>query len=80
MQNFKSTVRGVVNNEDLEELQSRLAFQEDLLNGLNTQVAKQEQEISVLQKQLQHLYKKMASLTGGMGDSSAGIDELPPHY
>lgn len=79
MQNFKSIVRITVNNDEVNELQSRLAFQEDLLNSLNAQVAKQGQDIASLQAQVQHVYKKMTSQATGTDDST-GVDEPPPHY
>ncbi len=79
MQNFKSIVRITVNNDEVNELQSRLAFQEDLLNSLNALVARQGQDIASLQAQVQHVYKKMTSQATGT-DDGAGIDEPPPHY
>ncbi len=66
-------------SEEIEDLQARLAFQEDLINGLNIQVANQEQAMQMMQKQMQILYKKFSSLSEHLGDSDEG-DEPPPHY
>ncbi len=66
-------------SEEINELQTRVAFQEDMLTTLNDQVSKQEQDIELLQKQLQHLYTKMASLANSL-DEPGGDEAPPPHY
>ncbi|MFL0804511.1 MAG: SlyX family protein [Agarilytica sp.] len=66
-------------SDDISELQMRVAFQEDMIASLNEQVSKQEQEIDLLQKQLQHLYTKMASLANSL-DEPGGDEAPPPHY
>ena len=45
--------------EQLIELQTRVAFQEDTLTQLNQVVAKQDQEILTLQQQLRLLAKRL---------------------
>lgn len=66
-------------DERINDLQSRLSFQEDTLSTLNERIAEQEQAIDMLQKQLQHIYKKLKTLEGAVGD--AGQDDAPPpHY
>lgn len=62
----------------IEDLQSRLAFQEDLLSSLDTRIAQQEGEIVSLKVQLQHLYSKIKQLdVSGLDDSP---EAPPPHY
>ncbi|WP_086931057.1 SlyX family protein [Agarilytica rhodophyticola] len=69
----------MTNEEYIHDLQSRISFQEDTLNTLNERVAEQEKTIIMLQKQLQHIYKKMKTLEMAIGDSDQH-DVPPPHY
>lgn len=66
-------------SQEIEDLQARLSFQEDLINGLNMQVANQAQDMQLLQKQMQILYKKLNTISEHIGDVDEG-DEPPPHY
>ena len=64
----------------IEELQTRLVFQEDAIETLSLRVVDQDKEIQKLHLQIQHLNKKINNLTEA-GDS--GIDGAitpPPHY
>ena len=67
--------------EQLVELQTRVAFQEDTLTQLNQVVAKQDQEILTLQQQLRLLAKRLddALYQQEQGDEKP-LDERPPHY
>lgn len=65
-------------DSDIIELQTRLAWQEDTLAALGEVVARQDQAIAQLQQQVQ-------ALQGRLGDREAGepadrADERPPHY
>ena len=72
------------NNEDLAELQSRFAFQEDAVNTLNDIVARQDQEIVKMRSQLNALNKKIEELKqsseDGLASSVSQQHEKPPHY
>lgn len=65
----------------IEDLQVRIVFLDDLVDQLNTQVAKQNAEIADLKKQMQLLYQRVES-----ADLSEGIEafdplsNIPPHY
>lgn len=67
--------------EQLIELQTRVAFQEDTLTQLNQVVAKQDQEILTLQHQLRLLAKRLDDALyvqeQGIGKPA---EERPPHY
>ncbi|HSX85836.1 MAG TPA: SlyX family protein [Cellvibrio sp.] len=67
--------------EQLIELQTRVAFQEDTLTQLNQVVAKQDQEILTLQQQLRLLAKRFDDTLyqQEQGDGKP-LDERPPHY
>ena len=63
----------------VEELESQLAFQDELIESLNTIVAKQDNEILELKRhfnQLSDRIKDIGDMTGG-GQTQ---HEIPPHY
>ena len=63
----------------LEELESQLAFQDELIESLNGTVAKQDGEILELKRQFSLLSERLKEI----GDASPGAapqDEIPPHY
>lgn len=67
--------------EDMIELQTRLAFQEDTLHQLNQIVATQDQQIRQLNEQLRLLTKRMEDALYAQEQGAHKItDERPPHY
>lgn len=70
-------------NNELEEkiisLESRLAFSEDLINGLNTAIAEQNREIMGIKNYCKELKKKIDELAENDG-SNLSSDQKPPHY
>ena len=63
----------------IDELESQMAFQDELLESLNQVVAKQSVEMLDLKHQFSMLSERLKEL----GDSSPGAtqqDETPPHY
>lgn len=63
----------------VEELESQLAFQDELHDSLNAVVAKQDSEIIELKRQLILLSERIKEF----GDAIPGAgpqDETPPHY
>ena len=68
--------------DQLVDLQTRLAFQDDTINTLNDVIASQQQQIDRLQLQLKSLSDRINGLEESV-DKSAGnkpADEKPPHY
>lgn len=63
----------------LSNLETKLAFQDDLLETLNGIVAAQQQQIELLQQQVQLLYDQLRS-TSPSGLPQDSPDERPPHY
>lgn len=63
----------------IDELESRLAFQDDTLQTLNQIVFNQQQVIDRLELQLQALAKRQAEMLGQLGGAD-GEDVPPPHY
>lgn len=65
----------------LEDLQSRLTFQEDTLTQLNRVVARQDEQIARLEQQLAALAGKYRGLRDALEEQSdTPVDERPPHY
>lgn len=64
---------------DIEELQIKMAFQDDLIEKLNLAIIEQQNQIHTLQHQMQHVIKKVK----GMSASNLASEEEetpPPHY
>ena len=65
----------------IEDLQVRIAFLDDLVEQLNEQLAIQTQEIAILKKQMQLLYRRVGS--SDLAEGIASFDPMsdkPPHY
>ena len=63
----------------VDELESQLSFQDELIESLNATVARQDRELLELKHQLGRLSERLKEI----GDASPGDtpqDETPPHY
>jgi SlyX protein len=63
----------------IDELESQVAFQDEIIESLNSTVAKQDRELLELKHQLSRLSERIKEI----GDASSGEapqDETPPHY
>ncbi len=67
--------------DELIELQTRIAYQEDTINQLNQVITKQDADILQLQHQMRILAKRIDELSFAQGDGGEDItNERPPHY
>jgi SlyX protein len=68
--------------EQMMELQSQLAFQEDTVSSLDAALALQQQEILVLRQQVKLLRARQQEQESNndAGMANAPLDEKPPHY
>ena len=67
--------------ERIEELESQLAFQDELHAQLNDVVARQDREIYALKRQVLDLFNRLKEMGEALpGESSGPGDEPPPHY
>jgi SlyX protein len=67
--------------EQMIELQTRLIFQEDTLQELNTVIARQDEELRRLQEQLRVLGKRFDDyLYSQEQKPGQSEDQKPPHY
>jgi SlyX protein len=67
-----------MNESRLIELETKLAFAEDLLETLNQTVARQQGQIDSLQQQLRLLHQQLKDAQPD--DTTNPRDEIPPHY
>lgn len=65
----------------LDELESRLAFQDDLIESLNEIIARQDRELGRLELRVKALGEKLNDFaeSADMPGPSPG-HEVPPHY
>lgn len=61
------------------ELEIKQAYQEDLIQALNTVVADQQRQIGKLEETCKLLHDKIKGLAFAEG-GQPNIDERPPHY
>ena len=79
-----NSLRGDKPNTDdrIAELESQLAFQEDLLQTLNEALIDQQNRIHTLEVAIKHYEKRLREIQDGVavGGGSATDFEPPPHY
>jgi SlyX protein len=63
----------------LTELETKLAFAEDLLETLNHTVSRQQGQIDLMQQQLRLLHQRLQAVLPD-DDARNPRDEIPPHY
>lgn len=66
-------------DDRLIELETRVSYQEDALNTLGEELARQKREIEALLARLRELQSRVDSGGEGVFRGSAQ-DEVPPHY
>lgn len=69
--------------EQLIELQTQFAFQEDLLQALNEVVTMQQSQIDALQRELSLHRDKLTHVLENLpvsGEGGSMEEERPPHY
>ncbi len=67
--------------QQLVELQSQLAFQEDVVHQLNEALAAQQRELLSLRRELELLRERLAEQGRRLDGVEPGPpDERPPHY
>ena len=65
----------------LQELESQMAFQDELHDQLNDIVARQDREITILKEQVAELLRRLREVDDSLsGQQSGPVVEVPPHY
>jgi SlyX protein len=67
-----------MNEARLTELETKLAFTEDLLETLNQTVIRQQGQLDLMQQQLRLLHQRMKDAQPN--EAGNPRDEIPPHY
>jgi len=64
----------------LIEIETKLAFQEDTIQALNTVVCQQQKQIDQLEATLRLLIDRFRQLSADPPPAGPPADEKPPHY
>ena len=64
----------------LDELESRLAFQDDLIESLNEVITRQDREITNMAIQLKDLFTRISEQAENATPGTSAEHEIPPHY
>ena len=64
---------------DIEQLQMKVAFQEDAIDALNNALIDQQTQLEEVQFKIEHLLSQLKSLNHSSGQSE-GAEAPPPHY
>jgi len=64
----------------VDELESRLAWQDQTIDELNTAIAEQAMAITRLEDQLKLMSQRLKSVSEGQGGTTTAGHEPPPHY
>ncbi|MGB5622237.1 MAG: SlyX family protein [Gammaproteobacteria bacterium] len=68
-----------MSDERLEQIEIKLAYQDDALRQLSDVVYRQQQQIELLRNHCQRLDERMTNAGSAAAPASAE-DEKPPHY
>jgi SlyX protein len=66
--------------QQLHEVQTQMAYQEDTVRVLNDALTHQQQEILLLRRQVELLKQRQDEQSAGPEAVAAPGDEKPPHY
>lgn len=63
---------------EIIELETKIAFQEDMIQALNSTLAEQQQELVELKRDIEELQTQLRNIAPAL--SAVTTDETPPHY
>ncbi|NRB40363.1 MAG: SlyX family protein [Pseudomonadales bacterium] len=67
--------------DQMIDLQTQLAYQEDTIQALNDMVVLQQQDIMLLKQQMAQLLEDLrGTLEEGQSNAGSVFDDRPPHY
>ncbi|MFL2481873.1 MAG: SlyX protein [Gammaproteobacteria bacterium] len=65
-------------DDHLVKIETKLSYQEDLLDQLNSIIIRQQKEIDSLKRELLLLQEKITTINESTENTN--MDERPPHY
>ncbi len=68
------------NEEAMIELQTKLSFQEDLLESLNQVIVDQQSQITKLERMMEAMLGQLDTMQAAMQQGNGQQHEIPPHY
>ncbi len=74
------TMANLVSEERIIELETKIAYQEDLLESLNATIAAQQQQLDQLEKVCRALIERWEQMNDTLKSHSSEQYEIPPHY
>ena len=69
-----------MNKDQVDGLEMKIAFQEDLLQKLDDAVFAQQQQILLLADQVRVLSEQLQQIAPARPEAMSAVDERPPHY
>ncbi|MEM8562151.1 MAG: SlyX family protein [Pseudomonadota bacterium] len=66
--------------QQLEAIQTQMAYQEDTISALNDALAGQQQEILTLRRQLELLKQRQDEISIIGTETATNVEQKPPHY
>ncbi len=69
-----------MSEERLVNIETKIAFQEDLIEELNKTIYLQQTRLDRLEATCEALARHIASLAASVNDNKPVVDERPPHY
>lgn len=76
----KNSVQDSYFAKRFDELESRLAFQDDLIDSLNKVIIRQDRDITNMAEQLKDLFTRISEQAETVASGASAKDENPPHY
>ena len=67
-----------MSDDHLVKIETKLSYQEDLLDQLNSIIIRQQKEIDSLKRELLLLQEKITTINESTENTN--MDERPPHY
>ena len=65
----------------IEDLEVRIAFQEEAIDILSDRVSEQDKHMARMEIQLRHLVNKLQGIVSeGASNNISSHNEVPPHY
>ena len=69
-----------MNENRLEKIETKIAYQEDLLEELNKTFYQQQKKLEQLEATCAALARHIASLAESVNEGRSAANERPPHY